>query len=111
MGQVRGASGRGAGAGAAEPPPPGPPPRRRGPRRAVGEFAGGWEFRIPTEKARFRLLDLSPPTFPTPADPLAGSGKPDKRSRASGRRDAEGAVGEGSGVDRTKGLLEASLEV
>ena len=77
----------------------------------MSEFAGGWEFRIPTVKARFRLLDLSPPTFPTPADPLAGSGKPDKRSRASGRRDAEGAVGEGSGVDRTKGLLEASLEV
>lgn len=44
-----------------------------------------------------------------PVDPLArfreARKQPNKRSKVWGRLDAEGAVGEGSRVDRTKGLF------
>lgn len=72
-------------------------------------------MRVATQSARLRLLNLSPSTFPTPVAPRPGSGKPgrqpNKRSKVSGRQDAEGARGEGSGLDRTKALFRESLEV
>lgn len=47
----------------------------------------------------------------TPA-PFAGAPKVEEQKEPSpGRRDAEGAQGEGSGVDRTKGLFKGSREV
>ena len=81
----------------------------------MGEFAGGCgggensEFlpKVHVSVCSTFLLRPSPRLW----IPWPGSGKPDKRSRDSGRLDAEGAVGEGSRVDRTKGLFKESLEV